>query len=142
MYNCEHCHGIFNSEIERAEHYAYLHYDEVGELSQGSVVVPAEVDPMAFISDIRKGAVAFGAELMDEFIDENIAMSITQLGMTRTVGLELKDLSFWLEKGSLYEALADVVAMRAAGFDPAHAPFLTDERMGAFEGRLREYLGI
>jgi len=97
---------------------------------------------MDIVDATREGAISFGAHLMNEFINENISMGITQAGKTRTVGLALKDVDFWLRTGALYEALAEVVTLRAAGFDPEDAPFLTDDRVKTFENKIREYLGL
>ena len=140
LYKCEYCSRVDMTLEEKEEHYK-LHIKN-GVLDLKSVIVPNEPDPMFVVNSCRINAIEFGQTLMNDFINENIAMGITSTGKTRAVGLKLKDISFWLQMGSLYEALEDIDEMIANKIDPELAPFITDERMEKFENKIKEYLSL
>lgn len=89
---------------------------------------------------VLRPAVEFGKSLTEQFTVENIAMGVTQAGKTSAVGALMKELSWWLSTGSLYEAYAGIQAMISAGVDPSLSPFVTVPRLEAYKAKILAYI--
>jgi hypothetical protein len=83
----------------------------------------------------------FGQSLVDDFTTENVMLGITASGKTGLIGDALRDVNFWIDTGSLYEVLKVVGGLKA-NLDPAWAPFITYDRLTAFEDKIKLYLKI
>jgi hypothetical protein len=88
---------------------------------------------------ILKPAIAFGQQLIQTFSAENIAMGITQRGMTAQVISATAEVISALQSGSLYDAIAKTKAIPA---DKKDSIFVTDERLLTFINKIEDYLGI
>lgn len=88
---------------------------------------------------ILKPAIEFGQQIIQNFSAENIAMGITQYGMTAQVLLATMDIIVALQSGSLYDAIAKAKAIPAEKKD---AMFITDARLLNFVNKIEDYLGI
>lgn len=84
---------------------------------------------------IGDNAANFGKQIVSDFRAENISMGITQKGMTREVLLKSQMLVYFLESGSLYEAITEL--NNFSDFDPE---FLTPERINIILNKINNYL--
>jgi len=86
-----------------------------------------------------QGAIQFGQNLIIQFASENVLMGITQAGKTKLIADTLKDVSYYLNSGSLYEAdnAASLVQITEE-----MSPFLTPARITTFRNKIRAYLGL
>ena len=91
------------------------------------------------IKSIVGNAIAFGTSLMVEFAAENVAMGITQDGMTNHVRKAVSEVTNCLMTGSLYDAIAEIRGIPVEMKDPK---YLTDVRLLAFINKIEDYLGI
>jgi hypothetical protein len=102
---------------------------------------PAGLDVYEIIRlTVLRPAAAFGLSLKEQFTLENIAWGVTQAGKSEAVGEFMKDLSWWLENGSLYVAMAKMQRLIDAGVDPALAPFVTADRLAIYKARVLAYI--
>lgn len=104
-----------------------------------SVVPPAALTTQEYLQQVVAGARNFGMTLLVEFAAQNIALGITQAGMTAPVRGYLNDVVTCLFTGSLYDAIAQLKAV-----PPEHkdATFITDARLLYAVNRIETYLGI
>jgi hypothetical protein len=93
---------------------------------------PEPVTPPS-LQDLVRRAREYGQMIADEFAAENIAMGITQAGKTRLIANAVKDISFFLSTGSIYEAAN---ACDEVVITEDMAPFLTPTRAAAFKGKI------
>jgi hypothetical protein len=100
--------------------------------------IPA-ADPNAVFVDIVNKAKVFAESVIITAAAENIRLGITQAGKTKLVADTLKDLVYYLQSGSLYEAMA---AIDAVVVTPEMSPFITAERLLIFKNKIRAYLGL
>jgi hypothetical protein len=91
------------------------------------------------IEQIVADAKRFGQGLIDKFAAENIAMGITQAGMTGTVRRAMVDVVSALWTGSLYDAMTEARAIPAESKD---GTFITDARLLSFVNSIEDYLKI
>lgn len=92
-----------------------------------------------------RAAKRFAQGLTEEFTVENISLGITQAGKTRAVGDMMKEISFWMETGSLYEAMGSINALIAKIEDPSDSteeidPFITIQRLNWFKPQIQSFL--
>lgn len=85
-----------------------------------------------------QGAINFGQQLLVDFAAENVAMGITQDGMTKSVRQKMSEITSALQTGSLYDAIEEIDAIPAEAKD---AKYITDERLAAYKQRILDYLG-
>lgn len=90
------------------------------------------------VVSIITNAIIFGAALMTEFAAENVAMGITQEGMTGTVRKNMTEIINALQTGSLYDVIDEVRAIPAEKKDPK---YITDARLLLFVNKIEDYLG-
>jgi hypothetical protein len=117
-------------------------------VTRGWVVTAKEivvVPPISMFDNIKYNVImparVFGQSLVDDFTTENVMLGITASGKTGLIGDALRDVNFWIDTGSLYEVLKVVGGLKA-NLDPAWAPFITYDRLTAFEDKIKLYLKI
>jgi hypothetical protein len=97
----------------------------------------------AVMVSVRDGiltpAMAMGAQIIKEFAAENIALGITQAGMTTRVRLVTGDIVNALSTGSLYDAITAARSIPAESKDPT---FVTDVRLLTCVNKIETYLGL
>lgn len=95
---------------------------------------------MLFVRDtILSPAMQFGQNLIKEFASENIALGITQAGMTGAVRAVTADITSALNTGSLYDAIQ---AARSIPEESKDLTFVTDSRLLIFINKIETYLGM
>lgn len=80
----------------------------------------------------------FGQGLIDKFAAENIAMGITQSGLTGHVRRTMIDVVSALFTGSLYDAIAEA---RAIPDNAKDSTFITNARLLEFINAIEDFLG-
>jgi hypothetical protein len=88
---------------------------------------------------ILSPAMTFGQQIIKEFAAENIALGITQAGMTTRVRQVTADIVNALSTGSLYDAIQ---AAKVVTLEQKDATFITDARLLACVNKIETYLGI
>jgi len=97
-------------------------------------------DPFQYILDnVIRPARAFGQQVMDEFIAENVLLGITQSGKTNSVRKLMVEVQGALACGSLYDAIYEARQIPVESRDPV---FVSAARILQFINRLEGYLGI
>jgi hypothetical protein len=86
-----------------------------------------------------RAAIAFGNNLIEEFIMENIVLGITQDGMSATVLNVMAPASEALRFGSLYVAIERLKAIPAESKD---AKYVTDARLLQAVNKIEQYLNV
>jgi hypothetical protein len=99
----------------------------------------ASMQIAAIRTTVLTPAIAFGQEIIVTFAAENIALGITQAGMTTTVRYVTADVVAALGTGSLYDA---ITAARAIPVESYDATFVTAARLLSFVNKIETYLGI
>lgn len=102
-------------------------------------VTPPTVSQLDVIAQIVTNAITFGTRLVTKFAAENIAMGITQEGMTSTVRTRMSGVLNALQTGSLYDAIAEVKAIPVEHKD---GKYINDARLLSFVNQIEDYLGI
>lgn len=102
-------------------------------------VTPPAVNQLDVLTQIVSNAIAFGNKLVTKFAAENIAMGITQEGMTATVRARMTGVLNALQTGSLYDAMIEVRAIPPEHKDPK---YITNARLLNFINQIEDYLGI
>lgn len=129
-------HGVSVVEfanLSAAQEYASLHALEAP-IEFDEVVPPsAPVD----MSDLVRRAIQHGYDVRVQFAAENVAMGITAAGKTKAVADLARDVMYYLQTGSLYEAATAVDLVDTTGM----APFLTPARMTQFKARIMAFFG-
>lgn len=92
-----------------------------------------------YIEQVVSKAREFGNELIKQGAAENIALGITQAGMTNAVRKRLSEITNALMTGSLYDAITEARAVPAENKDTV---FITDARLLALVNKLEAYLGL
>lgn len=108
-------------------------------LTEQGEITPTEDEQLIYIQNVINSAIGFGQKIITEFAAENVAMGITQAGMTATVRRNLSDVTNCLLTGSLYDAIDQIRAIPAEDKDPI---FVTDARLLIFINKIEAYLGI
>lgn len=88
------------------------------------------------IQNIVRSAINFGQQLMVEFASENMAMGITQAGMTKQVRQAMQEVMNAMMSGSLYDAIEETKAVQFRD-----STFITDERLLQYVNKIETYLG-
>lgn len=116
---------------------------QVGWVFSGNrLVVPAEINTPEYVqANILEPAASFGLNLSKRFASENILQGITQAGKTMLVGDALRDVAYYMERGSLFAAEAKIIQL-SQNLDPALSPFVTTERLLRYRNLIRQYLGL
>ena len=96
-------------------------------------------DPDAAYLNVVKNARAFGDSLINSSAASNIRYGITQAGKTKLIGDAVKEAVYYLQSGSLYEAMT---AIDAIAVTPEMSPFITAETLLMFKNKIRAYLGL
>ena len=104
--------------------------------------VPTPTFHSTMVNYLSKDVYEFVKTLRLDFAADNIEMGVTQAGKTKTVADQLRDLNYYLDVFSLYEAVGEIDRMIATGFDPADAPFITESRMNEFKTKILQFLGV
>jgi hypothetical protein len=87
----------------------------------------------------RIAAQEFGEKIYNDFIDENITLGITQLGLTSHIRKALFQVSDAVKSGSLYDAIIEIKSLDPVVFDSA---ILTSARLLIFRNKIEEFLNI
>ena len=98
------------------------------------------LSPADEVKIVVSNAIVFGQNLIVEFASENVLMGITQAGKTKDVADYLADLMRYAQTGSLYEVIAEVDRLIAAGLPANLEPFITQSRMESFKQKVVDYL--
>lgn len=85
---------------------------------------------------IQKAQQSFNALLLD-FAGANVIQRITDAGKTELIGHAVRDVLFWGQSGSLWEAYK---ATERVIITPEMSPFLTEETKQQFKNRIIEIL--
>ena len=101
---------------------------------------PSQVPPQ-YISVgaaiITKAQAGF-AELISEFGGANVIAQITQAGKTKLIADAVKDVIYYGNQGSLWEAYSACEKIKVT---PEMAPFITEDRKQQFKNRIIQILG-
>lgn len=100
--------------------------------------IPAPNPLNTYIAIVSK-AKEFANEIMNIAAAENILMGITQVGKTKLIADTLRDVTYYLQSGSLYEAMTSIDAVVITA---EMAPFITSSRLLEFKNKIRVYLGL
>lgn len=98
-------------------------------------------DTLKIYRDIVRRAIEFFQESMIDFAGENVAMGITQAGLTKDVNDYLKNVALYGATGSLYEVVAEINTLISNGIPSEFSPFVTEDRMAVLRDRVLTYLG-
>lgn len=85
---------------------------------------------------IQKAQVAFNT-LVLEFAGANVIQQITAAGKTGLIGEAVRDVMYWGQTGSLWEAYK---AVEKIEITPEMAPFLTEQTRQDFKNKLIQIL--
>ena len=91
------------------------------------------------VYDKVSSARAYGDKLITDFAAENVAMGITQLGLTNHVRKALSEVTSCLVTGSLYDAVTEIKLLNPNTFDNY---ILTPSRLLVFRNKIETYLGV
>ena len=84
-------------------------------------------------------AMVFGTQMIRDFAAENVALGITQFGLTSHVRRTLVDVAACLTTGSLYDAITELKAVDPAKLD---AVIMTPARLLVFRNKIEDFLQI
>jgi hypothetical protein len=103
-------------------------------------LTPSSFDstPEEIAAQIRRDAQEFGMRLMNQFIEENLLLGVTQLGLTNHVRKFLREIKDALETGSLYDAITEIRNLDRSGFDSV---IITPARILLFRNEIETKLG-
>lgn len=93
----------------------------------------------SYVKSVVADAKAFGAELEEEFITENVMMGITADGMTGQVLDSMERVMAASRSGSLKEAIARAKEITPVQKDPK---YITDARIITFINKIETKLGL
>ena len=82
----------------------------------------------------------FAFNLQKQFVTENIALGITQLGLTRPVSEYLADIVNDINNTSFYEVITKIDEKINEGVPQELSPVITEERLLNFKNKILEYL--
>jgi hypothetical protein len=88
---------------------------------------------------VVEAAMTFGSRLTAEFTAENVALGITQLGLTNHVRKTLREVKDAVETGSLYDAITEIKNIDPLSLD---ANILSASRLLAFRNKIETYLHV
>lgn len=108
-------------------------------VSQIEAIIPPSKTQLEQVKIVIQNAMNFGNGLIMEFAAENVAMGITQDGMTGVVRRNCSQVIDCLLTGSLYDA---IIELRAIPEDKKDAKYLTNARLLIFINKIETYLGI
>lgn len=104
--------------------------------------VPATPTLPQIVESRVNGAADWGVNLILSIAVENVLMGITQAGRTKDVSDYCSTVARYLREGSLYAALSEVTALLQAGAPEELNPFITNDRLTATQGKIKQYLGL
>jgi hypothetical protein len=87
----------------------------------------------------RQEAQDFGLSIYNTFIEENIALGITQRGLTSHVRKTLSEVSDAVLSGSLYDAIEEIIVLDQATLDPI---VMSAPRLLGFRNKIEDFLQI
>lgn len=109
-------------------------------IDQIEAIAPSQPTLLEIINKKRSEAQEFGIELSNSFINENIALGITQLGLTNKVRKALREIKDAIETGSVYDAITEIRALHPINdFDPY---IITPERVLSFRNQIEIWLEV
>lgn len=76
-------------------------------------------------------------KLVAQFAGANVVQQITAQGKTELIGTAVRDIMYWGQTGSLWEAYK---AVEKINITPEMAPFLTEEKKQEFKNKLIQIL--
>ena len=138
--------GYISSETNLKVHLSYNYQADIilisnywSAMTETGEATPTSEEQLLFIRTKIDSAMDFGRDCIAEFAAENVALGITQAGMTGTVSDIFEKIVQALQTGSLYYAIDLAKAIPTEDKD---ATFVTDIRLLAFVNKLETYLGI
>jgi len=115
---------------------------EESKIKADHIITTEDISAQIEIENVRnivRNAREFGQKLMDEFAADNVALGITQDGMTKTVRQNMSEVMMALMSGSLYDAIDEAKAIPNECKD---IKYITDERLLNYINKIEIYLGI
>jgi len=95
--------------------------------------------PRRYVKGIIEAAKAFGDNLMNDFITDNVMLGITQDGMTNHVRKTMSEVISACATGSLRDAIAEAKAIPEEAKD---IKYITDARLLSFVNKIETYLEV
>lgn len=92
-----------------------------------------------YVHSVRESAMIFGKKIIDDFVEENIMLGITQANMTNSVRKILREVKDALTTGSLKDAIYE---LRQIPSDSKDGIFINNTRILAVINKLETYLEI
>lgn len=99
-----------------------------------------EIDSVKALEGYVSENYDFALKLQKKFVTENIALGITQLGLTEPVSVYLKDIIVDIMNTSFYEAINKIDEKINEGVPANLAPVITEQRLNNFKNIILEYL--
>ena len=99
------------------------------------------VDSFQIYYERINSAITFANELMVKYAAQNVIMGITQANKTKDVADYLASVMRYAQSGSLYEVIAEIDRLIAAGIPANLDPFVNEARLLDFKAKVLEYLG-
>lgn len=132
------------SHINTYENNVLIHFSSELDSSQITILTNTVKNHKSRSSDeliriMYTSAVRFGDTLMDEFIQENIKLGITQRGLTNHVRKTLREVKDALETGSLYDALNEIKNLDIKDFD---STILSEIRILEMKNKIEDFLNL
>lgn len=84
-----------------------------------------------------ENAIAFGKDIISDFITENVILGITEAGKTGHVRRVLTDVMIAIQTGAFSDAIDELDAIAAEDKDPV---FISQARINAMKAKLQAYL--
>jgi hypothetical protein len=103
-----------------------------------SAYIPSQTAEQ-YISLKMEEAIAFGSQIKKKFIDENVALGVTQLGLTNHVRKTMREVNDAIGSGSLKDAIIELAALDPASLD---STILSATRLLSFRNKIESYLAV
>lgn len=113
-----------------------------------SNILSAEETLINLVDASLKSARGFAFQIVNDFTNENVRMGITQLGKTKYVRTNLRELNECISTSSFYDAIVECDAIIGYINDPANTVFVDTDlfinvaRITKFKNLLELFLGV
>lgn len=106
----------------------------LGRLPSANEIAGCQISPKEYYQNfIIPAAQKHGANVMNDFMSDNIILGITAAGKTKLIGDACKDIQYWLSVGSLYEASN---AIDTFVHDASYEPYITVTKFSSFKAKI------
>jgi hypothetical protein len=92
-----------------------------------------------YISYKMDEAISFGNSLKKKFIDENVALGITQLGLTNHVRKVMREVNDAIGSGSLKDAVLEITLIDPSELD---STIMSSSRLLSFRNKIEAFLAV